>query len=90
MRPRSFEVTMTRRAAVGVWTFGIATAHMAGKPPWPRVSARPGRRTQRRPLAGSPGSAESSGPQSLGQTRGPHGTSPRSQGPEANADNAQA
>jgi protein-S-isoprenylcysteine O-methyltransferase Ste14 len=29
MRLRSFEVTMTRRAAVGVWTVGIAIVHVA-------------------------------------------------------------
>ncbi len=29
MRLRSFEVTMTLRAAVGVWTVGIATVHVA-------------------------------------------------------------
>jgi hypothetical protein len=29
MRLRSFEVTMTRRAAVGFWTVGIAIVHVA-------------------------------------------------------------
>jgi protein-S-isoprenylcysteine O-methyltransferase Ste14 len=41
VRFRSFEVTMTRRAAVAVWTVGIAVAHMAFPIALARTTRRP-------------------------------------------------